>query len=371
MSKICERCVMDDENTKIIFSESGICNYCTEALELKEKIWHNDENGKKELEEIIKNMKEKNKNKKYDCILGLSGGIDSCYTAYLLSKYKVRMLAVHIDAGWNTDISTQNIKLLCDKLGIELHIIKVDEKEMFDLQRAYFLAEVVNQDVPQDYIFFSYLYRFALKNGIKYFISGGNYSSESILPTCWGFDAMDGENLKDIHKKYGNSKLKNIKPLSFFEILIKIPYIDKLKKIRPLNYIDYDKAKAIQVLHDEIGFEYYGGKHCESIFTRLYQNYILPVKFGINKSKAHYSSLIVAGQLSREDALELLKQNEYTNNKELLESDINDFINKIGITREKFDEIMTDGIIRKHEDFKNYTKKRQFFRKIKKIFRFK
>ena len=182
---------------------------------------------------------------------------------------------------------------------------------------------------------------------------------------------MDGENLKDIHKKYGNSKLKNIKPLSFFEILIKIPYIDKLKKIRPLNYIDYDKAKAIQVLHDEIGFEYYGGKHCESIFTRLYQNYILPVKFGINKSKAHYSSLIVAGQLSREDALELLKQNEYTNNKELLESDINDFINKIGITREKFDEIMTDGIIRKHEDFKNYTKKRQFFRKIKKIFRFK
>lgn len=371
MSKICERYVMDDENTKIIFSESGICNYCTEALELKEKIWHNDENGKKELEEIIKNMKEKNKNKKYDCILGLSGGIDSCYTAYLLSKYKVRMLAVHIDAGWNTDISTQNIKLLCDKLGIELHIIKVDEKEMFDLQRAYFLAEVVNQDVPQDHIFFSYLYRFALKNGIKYFISGGNYSSESILPTCWGFDAMDGENLKDIHKKYGNSKLKNIKPLSFFEILIKIPYIDKLKKIRPLNYIDYDKAKAIQVLHDEIGFEYYGGKHCESIFTRLYQNYILPVKFGINKSKAHYSSLIVAGQLSREDALELLKQNEYTNNKELLESDINDFINKIGITREKFDEIMTDGIIRKHEDFKNYTKKRQFFRKIKKIFRFK
>lgn len=371
MSNICKRCVMDDVNTKITFDQDGNCNYCTEAVRLKESIWHNNENGKKELDEIIRNMKEKNKDKKYDCILGLSGGIDSCYTAYLLSQYKVRMLAVHVDAGWNTEISTRNVKLLCDKLNIELHIIKVDKKEIFDLQRAYFLSEVTNQDVPQDHIFFSYLYRFALKNGIKYFISGENYSSESILPTCWGFSAMDGENLKDIHKKYGRVKLKNIKPLSFVEILIKIPYIDRLKKIKPLNYIDYNKEEAIKELHKAIGFEYYGGKHCESIFTRLYQNYILPVKFGINKTKAHYSSLIVAGQLEREKALEMLKENEYTNNKELLEKDINDFIQKIDITREKFDEIINDGIIRSHEEFKNYTKKRNFFRKVKRALHLK
>lgn len=367
MSNICKRCVMDDINTDITFDNNGICNYCTEALESKEKIWHNNENGKKELEKIINTMKEKNKDKKYDCILGLSGGIDSCYTAYLLSQYNVRMLAVHIDAGWNTEVSTQNVKMLCEKLNIELHIIKIDENEMFDLQRAYFLAEVINQDVPQDHIFFANLYRFALKNKIKYFISGGNFSSESILPKSWGFNAMDGKNLEDIHKKYGTVKLKEIKPLSFFEIYIKIPYIDRLNKIRPLNYIDYDKEKAIKELHDVIGFEYYGGKHCESIFTRLYQNYILPVKFGVNKTKAHYSSLIVAGQLDRDKAIEMLKTNEYTNNPELLEKDIKDFIEKIKITRNEFDKIMSDGVVRRHDSFKNYNKRVEVFRKMKRI----
>ena len=148
MKKICKRCVMDNENTEIVFDAKGNCNYCNEALESKDSIWHNDKKGKKELEEMIEKIKEENKNKKYDCILGLSGGIDSCYTAYLLSQYKLRMLAVHIDAGWNTEVSTRNVKMLCEKLGIELHVIKVDEKEMYDLQRAYFLAEVINQDVP-------------------------------------------------------------------------------------------------------------------------------------------------------------------------------------------------------------------------------
>jgi len=294
MSKICKRCVMDDENTDIIFDEDGICNYCTEALMNKSKIWRKDEDGRKELEKIIEKMKEENKNKKYDCVLGLSGGIDSCYTAYLLSQYNVRMLAVHIDGGWNTEVSTRNVERLCKKLGIELHIIKVNTKEMFDLQKAYFCAEVINQDVPQDHVFFAYLYRFALKNNIKYFISGGNFSSESILPKSWGFSKMDGRNLLDIHKKYGTLKLKDIKPLSFYEIFIKIPYMDKLKNIRPLNYIDYNKEKAIEELHNCMEFEYYGGKHCESVFTRLYQNYILPEKFGVNKAKAHYSSLIVS-----------------------------------------------------------------------------
>jgi len=365
MKKVCNRCVMDDEKTEITFDENGNCNYCTEALESKNQIWHNNEDGKIELEKIIKNIKEENKDKEYDCILGLSGGIDSCYTAYLLSQYKIRMLAVHIDAGWNTDVSTRNVRMLCEKLGIELHIIKIDENEMYDLQRAYFLAEVINQDVPQDHIFFSYLYRFALEKKIKCFISGGNFSSESILPKCWGFNAMDGKNLTDIHKKYGTNKLKKIKPLSFFEIYVKIPYIDRLKKIRPLNYINYNKEKAIEELHDAIGFEYYGGKHCESVFTRLYQNYILPVKFGVNKTKAHYSSLIVAGQLERNKALELLKENEYTNNKELLERDINDFIQKINITREKFDEIMNNGKIRGHEEFKNYARIISMCQKIK------
>ena len=365
--KICKRCVMDDKNTEITFDSKGYCNYCTDAINRMPKTWYKD--GIKELENIIQEMKEKNKNKKYDCVLGLSGGVDSCYTAYLLNKYNVRMLAVHIDGGWNTDISSKNIKLLCKKLNLKLHTIKIDEKEMNDLQRAYFLSEVPDQDVPQDQVFFAELYRYALSLGIKYFVGGGNFSSESILPSTWGFDAMDGKNMKDIHDKYGSIKLKQVKPLSFYEIYFKIPYIDRLKKIRPLNYIDYDKEKAIKELHDEIGFEYYGGKHCESVFTRLYQNYILPEKFGINKSKAHYSSLIVSGQLTRKKALELLKENEYTNNKKLLDQDINAFIKKIGITRKQFDEIIHDGVIRRHEEFKNFKSKTRFFKKLRDIFK--
>ena len=368
MIQTCKRCVMDNLNTKINFNEKGFCNYCTDALEQKDKIWHNNKSGEKELVKMIEEMKQKNKNNQYDCILGLSGGIDSCYTAYLLKQYNVRILAVHIDAGWNTDVSNENVKLLCEKLGLDLKIIKVDYNEMYDLQRAYFLAQVPNQDVPQDHVFFSELYRYALKYGIKYFISGGNFSSESILPTCWGYNAMDGRNLKDIHKHYGKLKLKRIKPLNFFEIYISIPYIRKLKKIRPLNYINYNKEEAIKELHDKFGFKYYGSKHSESSFTRLFQGYILPNKFGIIKKKAHYSSLIVSKQITRKKALEEIGMDDYRN-KEELEKDINLFINRIGITREEFDEIINNKIRVEHTQFKNFDKTFNFFKKIRDLFR--
>lgn len=359
--KVCKRCVMDNINTDITFDEKGYCNYCTDALRRKEATWHNDKKGKKELDKIIQKMKDENKDKEYDCVLGLSGGIDSCYTAYLLKQYGVRILAVHIDGGWNTEISEKNIKMLCEKLDLELHTIKVSYDEMYDLQRAYFLAEVLNQDVPQDHVFFSELYRYALKKGIKYFISGGNFSSESILPTCWGYNAMDGKNLKDIHKKFGKISLKEVKPLSFFEVYIKMPYINKLKKIRPLNYIDYNKEEAIKLLHEKFDFQYYGGKHCESVFTRLYQGYILPQKFGINKSKAHYSSLIVANQITRKEAIKEIGQNDYVDNLELLESDIKTFINRIKITRKQFDAIINNGVRNEHVNYKNNSKKLKFF----------
>lgn len=365
--KVCKRCVMDNINTDITFDEKGYCNYCTDALERKESVWHNNKEGKKELDKLIQKIKEENKDKKYDCVLGLSGGIDSCYTAYLLKQYGLRILAVHIDGGWNTEISEKNIKMLCEKLDLELHTIKVDYKEMYDLQRAYFLSEVINQDIPQDHIFFSELYRYALKNGIRHFISGGNFSSESILPTCWGFNAMDGKNLKDIHKKFGKIQLKRVKPLSFFEVYIKMPYINKLKKIRPLNYIDYNKEEAIKELNEKFDFQYYGGKHCESIFTRLYQGYILPKKFGINKSKAHYSSLIVANQITRKKALEEIEKNDYVDNQKLLENDIKVFIDRIGITRKEFDQIINNGIRINHLNFKNQNRLFKFFKVLRNL----
>lgn len=366
MSKvhICKRCVMDDVNTDIIFDKKGICNYCTDALDNKDYVWHKD--GQNEFQKIVDKMKRESRNKKYDCVLGLSGGIDSCYVAYLLKKYDLRVLAVHVDAGWDTEVSTENIKNLCKKLDLKLETIKIDYNEMYDLQRAYFLSQVPDQDVPQDHVFFAELYRYALKYGIKYFISGGNFSSECILPSTWGFNAMDGKNLKDIHKKYGKLPLKQVKPLSFYEIYVSIPYIKRLKKIRPLNYIDYNKEKAIKELHDKFGFEYYGGKHCESSFTRLYQGYILPKKFGIVKKKAHLSSLIVAGQMTRNDAITELKKDDYP--KKQLEEDIQLFIKNIGITRKEFDDIMSSGVINKHSDFKNFSRTFSIANKIRNIF---
>lgn len=362
---ICSRCVMDSDNTKINFDKDGNCNFCSEAIKRMPKEWNL--NGKKDLDIIIKNLKEKNKNKKYDCVIGISGGIDSSYCAYFLKKeYNLRMLGVHIDGGWNTEISERNIKNLCQTLNIDLEILKIDEKEIYELQRSYFLSEVKNLDVPQDHVFFSELYRFAIKNNIKDFISGGNFSSESILPPDWVFNAMDGDNLKDIHKNFGRIPLKKIKPLSFWELYIQQPYIHKLKKIRPLNYINYDKTKALKELHAQIDFEYYGGKHCESSFTRLYQGYILPVKYGINKSKAHLSSLIVANQMTKDEALKELASNDYINSKQL-ESDINEFIKKIDITREEFDAIINSNNIRDHREFKNFEKLYLLFKRLVKI----
>ena len=217
--KICKRCVMDSSDPTIKFDENGFCNYCTAALKEKDTL-PTKENGKKEFEKLVELLKKDGKNKKYDCVLGISGGIDSSYLAYLLSQAGLRILGVHIDGGWNTDISNKNVRLLSEKCGFDLEIIKINEKEMMDLQKAYFISGVVNQDVPQDHAFFAELYKYMEKHNIKYFISGHNWVSESITPKGWGYDAYDSDNIKDIHKKFGKIKLKTYPLLSFFESIL-------------------------------------------------------------------------------------------------------------------------------------------------------
>lgn len=364
--RICNRCVIDTTDINIKFDEWGNCNHCNKALEQKDKVWRNTVEGKRELDIIISTIKKRGKGKKYDCIIGISGGIDSSYVAYLCHLYGLRMLGVHIDAGWNTEISEKNIKNLCEKLDIDLIIRTINKKEMMDIQRAYFRAEVINQDVPQDHAFFSELYKCSLENGQKYFISGGNFSSECILPKSWGYNSMDSDNLKDIHKQYGNIEMKEYPTLSFYDNYIKLPFLHGLKKIRPLNYINYDKEKALDELHDKIDFEYYGGKHCESVFTRLYQGYILPEKFGVDKRRAHLSSLIVSEQLTREEALEILKENPYIGTSQQ-EEDINIFINNIGIDRQEFDSIIYNKTKRNHSEFKNNINKVNLIQNVKKV----
>lgn len=357
---VCKRCVMDTSAKEIVFDKNGYCNFCTVALDEMPQKWTVDE---QKLDELYNKIKKAGEGRQYDCIIGISGGIDSSYLAYVSAKKGLRMLGIHIDAGFNTPVSERNVKNLCEKLGIDLKIIKIDLTEMMDLQRAYFLSEVLNQDVPQDHAFFSALFKYAKENKIKYFLTGSNYSSESILPISWRYNAYDGKNLKAIHKAYGRVKLETYPVMSFYEAYIKY---DKLKKVHPLDLIDYNKEEAIKILAQEIGFEYYGAKHCESSFTRLFQSYILPKKFGIDKRRCHLSSLIVAGQLSRDDALEELSHPLCTD--EQIESDIQDFISKIDITREQFDRIVDKKGGKRHEEFKHQGVSLKLLKGIRKIF---
>lgn len=358
--KVCKRCVMDTTAKEIVFDENGYCNYCSIALEDMPKKWTVDE---QKLDTLIQKIKDSGKGKRYDCIIGISGGIDSSYLAYIAAKKGLRMLGVHVDAGFNTEVSTRNIKNLCEKLNIDLKIINIDLKEMMDLQRAYFFSGVINQDVPQDHAFFSALYKYAHENKIKYFLTGSNFATESILPISWRYNAYDGKNLKDIHKKFGRVALKTYPVMSFYDAYIKYA---KLKKVAPLDLIDYNKEKAIQILSDEIGFEYYGAKHCESSFTRLFQGYILPKKFGIDKRKCHLSSLIIAGQMTREEAMRELASPLCSD--EQIEKDIKDFISKIGITREEFDSVIADFGGKSHYDYKHLSFSLFLLRVWRKIF---
>lgn len=360
--KICKRCVMDTTDPTIEFDENGYCNHCTSAIENRPNTL--DDNNKS-FKEIIDLLKKEGKGKKYDCILGISGGIDSSYLAYLLAQEGLRILGIHIDAGWDTDVSIENLKRLCDKCKIDMKIIKINEKEMMDLQRAYFLAEVMNQDVPQDHAFFAKLYHYMMKEKQKYFISGHNWATESITPIGWGFDAYDAANIKDIHKKYGKIKLKEYPFVSFFENRIKMPYICKIKKLRPLNCIDYNPEKALEVLKKEVGFKYYGSKHNESVFTRLLQTYIQPQKYGFEKRRAHLSSMIVSDLITREEALKRLEEPGET--KEQIEKDIEYVIKKMDITREEFDRIINSKNVQSHLMFKNNKRKEEMFNKIRKI----
>lgn len=358
--QICKRCVMDTSDVNIKFDKKGYCNHCTDALKRKKA-----ELSQYTFEEIIDLLKKEGKDKKYDCVIGLSGGIDSSYLAYILSKAGLRILGVHVDGGWNTNISNKNIKLLCKKCNIDLEIIKIDEKEMFALQKAYLMSSVINQDVPQDHAFFAVLYKYMMKHKIRYFISGHNWVSESITPLSWGYNAYDSINIKDIAKKVGNLKLKKYPLLSFYEYRIKFPYVSKIKKLRPLNSVNYDPNKALEILEKEIGFKYYGSKHCESVFTRLLQSYIQPKKYGFEKRRAHLSSMIISGLISRDEALKILKE-ETCSNKQI-EEDVKEFVEKIGISRKEFDEVINNGIIKSHNEFKTDEVYNKLFNKIKKI----
>ncbi len=359
--QMCTRCVMDTTDQGATFDDAGVCNYCHEFDRVSPTSWFPNEEGEKKLKDLINKIKEAGKNQQYDCILGLSGGVDSSYLALKSKEWGLRPLVFHVDAGWNSELAVANIEAIIKHCDYDLFTHVVDWDEMRDLQLAYFRSAIGNQDVPQDHSFFANLYRFAVSNNVNYVINGVNLATEGISPVGGEFGpAMDAINLRAIHKRFSNNKLKEYSTVSLFDYYIKYPFIKKLRSVSPLNYLPYSKELAISELESKVGWRPYGRKHGESLFTKFFQNYYLPTKHGYDKRHLHLSSLIVSGQMKREEALDKLNEPLYESDE--LESDIIFFCKKLRISRDEFNKIMKAPICH-YTDFNNWNNQYKFLKK--------
>lgn len=349
--RCCTRCVMDTSDPAISFDSGGVCNHCREFESVTRANWFPNEEGTARWGAIVEAIKTAGQGKEYDCILGLSGGVDSSYLALKVREWGLRPLVMHVDAGWNSELAVANIEALVKYCNYDLHTHVVDWEEMRDLHLAYLRAGVANQDVPQDHIFFASLYHFATSNGIRYILSGGNLATEGIFPRAWHGSAMDAINLKAIHRQYGERPLRSYRTIGFFDYYIWYPFFKGMRTVRPLNYMPYDKAQALSELESSVGYKPYARKHGESLFTKLFQNYYLPERFGYDKRRPHLSSLIVSGQMSRDEALVKLSEPLY--DPEELEIDIAYFCKKLRITRAEFENLMR-APIHHYSDFPNW-----------------
>lgn len=352
--KICKRCVMDTSDPWIRFDAQGHCNHCSDFLRVAPQYWFPNEAGHEKLLQKIEAIKAAGKGKDYDCLIGLSGGTDSSYLAYKMKEYDLRPLVFHIDAGWNSELAQNNIEIICKNLGYDLYTHVVDWEEMKDLQLAFLQAAVANQDVPQDHIFFSVLFKMAAKHNISYWLSGSNYATESILPQAWGYNAMDSRHLLSIHKRFGSRPLNSYVTLSFREYclyFLSIPGPAPVQSFAPLNLMPYNVSDAKKEMVENIGWRDYGKKHYESRFTKFFQGYYLPTKFGYDKRRAHLSSLIVSGTITRDEALAELEKPLYAPDD--LREDKAFILKKLGLTTEQWDEFMALPN-KSYTDYSNY-----------------
>ena len=336
--QVCTRCVMDTSDPEITFDADGVCSHCRYFDEVTSKNWFPNAEGERLLQAKLAEIKRAGAGQDYDCILGLSGGVDSSYLALKAKDWGLRPLVVHVDAGWNSELAVSNIESLVRYCNYDLHTIVIDWDEMRDLQLAFLKSGLSNQDTPQDHAFFASLYRYAVKNKIRYILSGGNIATESILPKSWHSSPMDGTLIRDIHKKFGAVPLKTFPVIGFWQYYLWYPVVHGMRTFRPLNFMPYDKAEAMATLERETGWRSYGRKHGESRFTKFFQNYYLPTKFGYDKRRPHLSSLIVAGQMTREAAVLELGKPLY--DPEELKADEHFLCKKLRLTEAQFQELL-------------------------------
>lgn len=308
--QICTKCVMDTSDSVITFDEQGICDHCHGFKTHVLPNWHTGERGRKELDAIVEKIKRDGQKRDFDCIMGMSGGADSSYMLHLAVKeFGLRPLVFHVDGGWNSQIAVNNIEVLIDKLGLDLYTEVINWEEMKDFQLAYFKAGVANIDIPQDHAFIATLYNFADKHKIRYILNGGNFSTECVRnPLEFFYYGTDMAQIGDIRKRFGTNPMKSYPFSSILRHKVYLRYIRRIQVVKPLNYRPYIKADAMQFLKDEYGWEPYPQKHFESRFTKFYEGYWLPTKFGFDTRRVQFSSLILTEQMNREDAIEELKK---------------------------------------------------------------
>lgn len=336
--QICKRCVMDTTDPLISFNEEGFCNHCVEFVNIRSKYLFNPLGSEQELLAIVEKMKKAGRGKRYDCIVGISGGVDSSYVAYMCKKFGLRVLGVHMDNGWNAEEANLNIKNISNKLEIDYQSYVLDWNEFKDLQLSFLKASVPEAETPTDVAIQGAIHKVAAKYGVKYIISGGNMASEGILPKAWHYNAKDNTYINHIHKVFGKVTLKNFPDFSYWkEMYYKL--FKGINIIYLLNYVAYVKDDAMQILKDELDWKYYGGKHYESKYTSFIQSYYLYTKFPIDYRRATFSSQICTGEISREEAIEVLKTQPYKN--EEVEANKKYVAKKLGISDVELAEILS------------------------------
>lgn len=330
--QICSNCVMDTSDTRIQFDSKGMCDHCNDFYTNVKPHWKVDASSRNELSKIIEKIKTEGKGKDFDCILGLSGGVDSSYMLHIAVKeFGLRPLVFHVDGGWNSELAVHNIQMLVDKLGLDLYTEVINWEEMKDFQLAFFKSGVPHIDIPQDHAFVATLYNFAYKYNIKYILNGGNISTECVRnPMEFLYYGTDMAQINDIRKKFGTIKMDSYPFSSVLRHKFFLRYVKGVKVIKSLNYMPYIKSDALRLLENEYGWKPYPQKHFESRFTKFYEGYWLPERFGFDTRRVQFSSLILTGQMRREEALERLKKTAY--NPETIDDEFNFIATKLGIT---------------------------------------
>ena len=351
--QICVRCVMDTSDPDIRFDAAGVCHHCHAYDEAVIARVRTGAQAKAELDAMCERMRSAGRGKDYDCVIGVSGGVDSTYVAYLVKQLGLRPLAVHLDNGWDSELAVKNIENVLKHLGVELYTHVLDWEEFKDLQLAFLRASTPDSEIPSDHAILAVMRRTAARIGARSVITGFNVRTESHLPSAWSQGHLDWRYIRAVHAQFGTRPLRQFPHLTLFD---QYWYRLTQKSINLLDYVDYNKEVAKQLLIDRLGWRDYGGKHYESIYTRFYQGYILPRKFGFDKRRSHLSSLICSGQITRARAMEDLGRAPYPEDEQ--ERDRNYVMKKLGISDHEFERIM-NAAPRSYGEFPNYD---QFYR---------